>query len=116
MSNGLQITDPVDQALDALADEPDILSEAYGLVRGERLKHYGPPTESFDRIAGMWSAYLGVSITSNDVCALMILLKQGRMRNGYHRDSSVDAAGYSALQEVLADAGADPVFNQQETA
>ena len=94
----------------------DILSEAYGIIRGERLQHYGPPTESFERIAGMWSAYIGVELTPNDVCALMVLLKQGRMRDGYHRDSAVDAAGYSALQEVLADVGADFPLHVQETA
>jgi hypothetical protein len=93
----------------------DILSEAYDIIRGERLQHYGPPTKSFARIAGMWSAYLEVEVTSNDVCAMMVLLKQARQKDGYHRDSAVDSAGYSALQEVLAEAGAD-FPTTQETA
>lgn len=90
---------------------PDILTEAHGLVRGDRLKHYGPPTENFQRIADMWTAYLGPDLvkpfTTQDVCALMILLKQARIRTGgsYHRDSAVDTAGYAALQEVLHDVG-----------
>lgn len=83
--------------------DKDILTEAHGLVRGERLKFYGPPTENFERIAGMWSSYLGVEVTSNDVCCMMILLKVARIRTGslYHRDSAVDAAGYAALLEIL---------------
>jgi hypothetical protein len=87
----------------------DILTEAHGLVRGDRLRHYGPPVENFQRIADLWTAYLGPSlrdpITSQDVCSLMVLLKQARIRTGggYHRDSAVDTAGYAALQEILAE-------------
>jgi hypothetical protein len=93
------------------AQEPqDILTEAHGLVRGDRLKHYGPPTENFKRIARLWTAYLGLednAITVQDVAAMMILLKQARIKTGgaYHRDSAVDTAGYAALQEILNDAG-----------
>jgi hypothetical protein len=111
-------------------DGNDILSEAHGIIRGERLQHYGPPTRNFRRIADGWSAYLGLDtavdelvddlnagnlddlrtklegfkthLTVNDVCALMVILKQMRMAdNGYHRDSAVDTCGYAALQEIL---------------
>lgn len=89
-----------------MADEtPDILTEARGLVRGDRLKHYGPPTKNFERIAGMWSAYLDHPISPDDVCCMMIALKIARIRTGgsYHRDSAVDTAGYAALLEILND-------------
>jgi hypothetical protein len=85
----------------------DILTEAHGLVRGERLEHYGPPTENFRRIADLWTAYLGPSLNAplneQDVCAMMIFVKQARIKTGggYHRDSAVDTAGYAALQEIL---------------
>lgn len=84
-------------------EESDVLTEAHGLIRGDRLRFYGPPTENFERIAGMWSAYLGVDVSANDVCCMMIALKIARIRSGgaYHRDSAVDAAGYAALLEVL---------------
>ena len=108
----------------------DILSEAHGIIRGERLQHYGPPTKNFRRIADGRSAYLGLDslvdellddlnagnlaslrgkledfkthLTVNDVAAFMIILKQMRMADGgYHRDSAVDTCGYAALQEIL---------------
>lgn len=122
----------------------DVLHEAHGLIRGERLQTYGPPTKNFRRIAEGWSAYLGYGaaidelleqldrvgaahdeekvggltklaladlrlrverlkreVTVNDVCALMVILKQMRQADGYHRDSCVDTCGYAGLQEVL---------------
>lgn len=86
----------------------DVLTEAHGLIRGERLKFYGPPTKNFQRIADGWTAFLGerctTPITVNDVCAMMIILKQMRMAEGYHRDSATDTAGYAGLQEILEEA------------
>lgn len=71
------------------------------------MQHYGPPIKNFERIAKGWSAYLGdrlsTELTVNDVCALMVILKQMRMAEGYHRDSATDTAGYAALQEILAE-------------
>jgi hypothetical protein len=45
----------------------------------------------------MWTAYLGHPVTAADVCNMMVLLKVARLRNGPHRDSNVDGAGYMAL-------------------
>lgn len=82
-----------------------VCEEAERLVGGERMRHYGPPHENFKRIADLWTAYLGAPINEQDVCALMILLKQARMRTGgaYHRDTAVDTVGYARLQEILAE-------------
>lgn len=74
-----------------------VLAEAIDLINGEREAHYGTPQENFRCIADLWSAYLGYPVSPADVCNLMALLKVGRLRNGKHRDSSVDAAGYLAL-------------------
>lgn len=74
-----------------------ILQRADTLINGERQAHYGPPRESFNAIAAMWTAYIGHPITAADVCNLMALLKIVRLRNGQHSDSSVDGAGYLAL-------------------
>jgi len=81
----------------------EILAEADALINGERQAHYGEPHENFLAIAEMWSAYLGHAVSPADVCHLMALLKIARLRNGKHRDSSVDGAGYLALGGELGD-------------
>jgi len=48
-------------------------------------------------IADLWSAYLNYPVSPADTCHMMALLKIARLRNGKHRDSSVDAAGYLGL-------------------
>ncbi|AGT11932.1 phosphofructokinase [Mycobacterium phage LittleCherry] len=78
-----------------------ILQEAERLINGERQQQYGEATESFERIAGMWSAYVGKELTPHDVVNLMVLLKVSRAKFGYHRDSYVDIAGYAGLGERL---------------
>ncbi|AFF28433.1 phosphofructokinase [Mycobacterium phage Tiger] len=78
-----------------------ILQEAERLINGERQQQYGEATESFERIAGMWSAYIGKELNGFDVINLMVLLKVSRAKVGYHRDSYVDIAGYAGLGERL---------------
>ena len=74
-----------------------VLEDASSLINGQRASDYGEPSESFNAIAEMWSAYTGHSIAASDVCHMMALLKIARLRNGAHRDSSNDACGYLAL-------------------
>lgn len=78
-----------------------LIDEAARIISGQRRQDYGPVSESFARIAAMWSAYVGVELTTIDVANLMVLLKVCRARNGYHRDSFVDIIGYAALTEQL---------------
>jgi hypothetical protein len=80
----------------------DIAYEAMNLVMGDRADSYDASGEPSVRIAGrLWSAYLGVPITDSDVCHMMALLKIGRTKGGYKRDSYVDAVGYELLAESL---------------
>jgi hypothetical protein len=81
-----------------------ILVEAETLINGDREKDYGTPQELFGCIADMWAAYLGHPVTAADVCNMMTLLKVARLRNGPHRDSSVDGAGYMALGAEMSEA------------
>jgi len=71
-----------------------ITEDAKELVNGERQKEYGSVQQSFNRIAGLWSSYLGVPINEFDVCKMMILLKVSRAKDNNHRDSYVDIVGY----------------------
>ena len=84
----------------------EVLDEALALITGQRAIDYGSAHENFGCIAAMWSAYLGYPVTASDTCHMMALLKIARLRNGKHRDSSHDGAGYLALgAEVAEDEG-----------
>jgi len=72
----------------------NITQEAINLVDGERKKDYGNISESFTRIAGLWSSYLDVPLDKFDVAKMMMLLKISRARHNNHRDSYVDIVGY----------------------
>ena len=86
--------------------EPDgsllnILQEAQAVVDGQRRDDYGDMDQSFLRIAGMWSGYLGVNLDKYDVAHMMIMLKLSRACGKFHRDSYVDAAGYAYCAEKM---------------
>jgi len=81
-----------------------VLREAEALVCGARQRDYGPPAESFGRIAALWSAYLGRAVTPAQVAGCMALLKIARLAyQPAHRDSAVDSCGYLALAAELAE-------------
>lgn len=75
----------------------DILNTANKIVNGERQEDYGSPEDNFTKIGVLWSTYLGVAITAEDVAAMMILLKTARISPGQTKiDNWVDIAGYAA--------------------
>lgn len=78
------------------------LDTAKQIVHGDREKTYGDPGKNLRRIAGYWSTHLGIDITQNDVCIMMMLLKMARLGNDpEHVDSWVDIAGYVALKDKI---------------
>ena len=79
-----------------------ITDEAQAIVNGERRQDYGDMAESFERIAGFWSAYLGKHVDSLDVAKMMILLKVSRLKhNPLHYDSLRDIIGYAICCDNL---------------
>jgi hypothetical protein len=53
--------------------------------------------DNFEMIAKFWGNYLGVTIYSADVSAMMTLLKIARIKsNPTHLDNFIDACGYMA--------------------
>lgn len=89
-----------------ITDEPmldrkkasDLLKYADHLINGPRAQDYGPPHESFKKIAKLWSTYLHTEITVTDVGMMMILLKVARNGRGKNKDDNfVDICGYAAL-------------------
>ena len=88
----------------------EILDKALSCVNGDREGSHGTPENSFNAIAALWNAYLSASmgrdieISSEDVAAMMILLKIARVATGaYNDDNWVDIAGYAACGGELAD-------------
>lgn len=87
----------------------NILEEAERIIYGDREQTYGKPGVNLDRIAGQWTLYLQqkfgfeVALTAEDVCWLMVDLKKCRQMNADKRDNLVDAAGYLALIERVAE-------------
>jgi hypothetical protein len=75
----------------------ELLNEALKCVTGDRNIQYGDPSEDFKRVAALWSAYLGITISPDNVAVCQILLKISRLTwNPQHKDSWVDIAGYAA--------------------
>ncbi len=83
----------------------DILAAAAHCVCGQREQDYGAPEDNFDRIARLWNAYLGDSVTdAHDVAMMMALLKIARIRTGRRtQDSYIDLAGYAACGGEIAE-------------
>jgi len=87
---------------------PSILDNAKEIIYGDREKTYGSPDKNLQAIAEYWSNHIHtrfgerLSITPEDVCIMMTLLKAARLGNDLtHRDSLVDAVGYLALLERI---------------
>lgn len=86
-----------------------VLQEAERLVNGDRQQSYGDASESFERIADFWHAYLKTKlkgdahVSAKDVAAMMILMKVSRSVTSSKRDSWVDIAGYAELGSKLND-------------
>lgn len=60
-----------------------------------RQQHYGDPRPNHERIAGLWSAYIGRTLTAHDVAMMMVLLKVARAKvDAHHEDNYDDAAAY----------------------
>ena len=85
------------------ASQESVLQEAERLVNGDRQASYGSASESFKRIAKLWTAYRGVEFTPKDVASMMILMKVSRSVTSNKRDNWVDMAGYAELGSKLDD-------------
>lgn len=83
-----------------------VLSEASGLVDGDRQEAYGHPSVNHQCTADMWNAYLrrrgfDVTITARDVCWLNALQKASRDANSPQRDNLVDVCGFMRNAEMV---------------
>lgn len=84
--------------------EKTTLDLAKDIVGGGRQQDYGDKQINFERIAGMWTAYLnarlkdGEKLSPRDISALYMLGKIARIaHNENHFDSWLDIAGYTEI-------------------
>lgn len=89
---------------DDFTEKSKFFMEARDLVTGDRAKQYGTGSQNMERIADLWSNYLGRQITPRDVCAMMILHKVSRIaqkKDEPAHDSWIDIAGYASLGDSV---------------
>lgn len=68
----------------------------------QRAEHYGDPRPNHDRIAGLWSAWLGQTITAHDVAWMMVLVKASRSKvDPHHDDNYDDGHGYISIAKYV---------------
>tara|TARA_Y100000310_G_scaffold314772_1_gene364493 strand:- start:142 stop:405 length:264 start_codon:yes stop_codon:yes gene_type:complete len=81
----------------------DILGDAAQAIKDRDSRH-GDSYLTHQRIADLWSAYLGRCLSPTDVVRMMILLKVARSQEGNEADPdhATDMAGYAALLQQLA--------------
>ena len=75
--------------------------QAQQLITGSKREAYGGITDSFERIAKIWSGILGINISAKKVALLMIGLKTYRESHRHQPDNVVDLFGYSICLEHL---------------
>jgi hypothetical protein len=85
----------------------DIARKAADLVSGDRAQTHGDMAENFERIANLWTAYLGkrldYELTAVDIGQMMVLLKIARTQGGaINADDFIDQAGYAACAGEIA--------------
>lgn len=87
-----------------------VLQDAANIVDKDREQTYGDPGRNVRTIAALWTEWLrargalaeGANVSTDDVCAMMVMLKLARLANDpTHRDSQVDACGYLRLMERI---------------
>lgn len=74
----------------------DYLVEARAII-GDRQSDYGHPTDTMQRTARLWTAYLEIPVEAHQVAVLMALLKIARSMDSDKADNWIDALGYVAI-------------------
>jgi hypothetical protein len=78
-----------------------IIEEAKQVVDGPRKSDYGPPKESFGKIAKVWSVILGIEVEPRKVGLCLMGLKIVRDSNKAKRDNLRDTVGFcDCLEDV----------------
>jgi hypothetical protein len=90
-----------------MSDRTSVLTEAEGLVHGDRNASYGHPLDDYTRTAGMVSAMLAHKlaspITAEEMLLVMCCVKLSRQTHLPKRDNMTDLAGYAECEQWCID-------------
>ena len=78
-------------------------------VTKERMAKYGHPAEVHEKVARLWSGYLGGTVSTTDVALMMVLFKMGREMTRPGEDNRVDMHGYLLAYERILEKGVNKV-------
>jgi len=78
----------------------DYLNEARATIEDRGLD-YGHPSDNMERTARLWTAYLEIPITPEQVAISMVLVKVARSMESGKVDNFIDAAAYIAIAGQL---------------
>ena len=79
----------------------DYLNEAKAIIE-DRGMDYGHPSDNMQRTARLWSAYLEMPITDDQVAMCLALVKVARSMETAKVDNFIDGAAYFAISGQLA--------------
>ena len=79
-----------------------VLQDVLNIILDDREWDYGDPRMSFNRIARLWTSYLGVPIQPQDVALMLMLSKISRLQYAPDKmDNWVDLAGYAVCGAAI---------------
>jgi len=79
----------------------DYLNEAKAIIE-DRGMDYGHPSDNMQRTARLWSAYLEMPISDDQVAMCLALVKIARSMESAKVDNFIDGAAYFAISGQLA--------------
>lgn len=79
----------------------DYLNEAKAIIE-DRGMDYGHPSDNMQRTARLWSAYLEMPISDDQVAMCLALVKIARSMVSANVDNFIDGAAYFAISGQLA--------------
>ena len=79
----------------------DYLNEAKAIIE-DRGMDYGHPSDNMQRTARLWSAYLEMPVTDDQVAMCLALVKVARSMESNKVDNFIDGAAYFAISGQLA--------------
>jgi len=95
---------PAPKDLAEATEAPETARDPVSAIIEDRGRVYGDARTSFGRIAGLWNAYAGLSLTRHDVAMMLTLLKVSRIHGAPdHADSYLDAKAYLELAERISE-------------